>query len=100
MTTDVLIVGGGPAGCAAALHLATAGLQVELIDKATFPRDKCCGDGLTTNALRQLESLGFDPSVLPSFKVVRKTAWRSPSGHTAFMDMPDEDGIRIAVARR
>ena len=52
---DVLIVGAGPAGVAAAVPLAAAGRDVVLVDKAVFPRDKCCGDGLTTLALRELE---------------------------------------------
>ncbi|MCB1029255.1 MAG: FAD-dependent oxidoreductase, partial [Microthrixaceae bacterium] len=59
MTT--VIVGAGPAGCAAAITLARSGSPVTLIDKATFPRDKICGDGLTTGALRELEALGFRP---------------------------------------
>ncbi|MGA0217551.1 MAG: NAD(P)/FAD-dependent oxidoreductase, partial [Ilumatobacteraceae bacterium] len=52
---DVLVVGGGPAGSAAAIELARAGKSVTIVDKSTFPRDKCCGDGLTTLALRELE---------------------------------------------
>jgi geranylgeranyl reductase family protein len=47
---DVLVVGGGPAGSATAHHLAVAGHSVLLADKATFPRDKPCGGGLTTRA--------------------------------------------------
>jgi geranylgeranyl reductase family protein len=47
---DVLVVGGGPAGSATAHHLAKAGAKVLLADKATFPRDKPCGGGLTTRA--------------------------------------------------
>jgi geranylgeranyl reductase family protein len=49
---DVLVVGGGPAGSATATHLARAGADVLLVDKSTFPRDKPCGGGLTTRALR------------------------------------------------
>ena len=55
------VVGAGPAGAAAAITLARAGRDVVLVDKATFPRDKICGDGLTTGALRLLEELGLDP---------------------------------------
>jgi geranylgeranyl reductase family protein len=50
---DVLVVGGGPAGSATALNLARAGASVLLVDKATFPRDKPCGGGLTARALRR-----------------------------------------------
>ena len=50
---DVLVVGGGPAGSATAHHLAAAGVSVLLADRATFPRDKPCGGGLTTRAFLQ-----------------------------------------------
>lgn len=59
-TPDVLIVGAGPAGSAAAWHAAKRGLDVLLIDQATFPRDKTCGDGLTPRAIHQLEAIGVD----------------------------------------
>jgi len=51
---DVAVVGAGPAGSAAAYRLATAGVRVLLVDKATFPRDKPCGGGVTGRAARQL----------------------------------------------
>jgi len=50
---DVLVVGGGPAGSTTAWRLADAGASVLLVDKATFPRDKPCGGGLTTRAFKQ-----------------------------------------------
>jgi geranylgeranyl reductase family protein len=49
---DVLVVGGGPAGSTAAIRLADGGARVLLVDKATFPRDKPCGGGLTTRAFK------------------------------------------------
>jgi geranylgeranyl reductase family protein len=49
---DVLVVGAGPAGSAAAIHLARGGARVLLADKARFPRDKPCGGGVTGRALR------------------------------------------------
>src|SRR5437899_12102941 len=51
---DAVLVGAGPAGSTAAHRLAAAGASVLLIDKARFPRDKPCGGGLTTRAVRQL----------------------------------------------
>ena len=54
MTYDVAILGGGPAGSTAAYRLATAGASVLLLDKATFPRDKPCGGGVTGRAARLL----------------------------------------------
>jgi menaquinone-9 beta-reductase len=58
-TTDVLVVGAGPAGAAAAAWAARHGLDVVLADAATFPRDKACGDGLTPRAIAELDRLGL-----------------------------------------
>jgi geranylgeranyl reductase family protein len=55
---DVAIVGGGPAGSTAAYHLAARGRRVVVIDKARFPREKVCGDGLTPRAVRALHEMG------------------------------------------
>lgn len=57
---DVIVVGAGPAGSSAAYHLAAAGADVLLLEKAAFPRDKICGDGLTPRAVKQLIGMGFD----------------------------------------
>ncbi|WP_067566993.1 geranylgeranyl reductase family protein [Nocardia acidivorans] len=56
---DVLVVGAGPAGSAAAAWAARAGRDVLLVDSAVFPRDKTCGDGLTPRATAELENLGL-----------------------------------------
>lgn len=97
--TDVLIVGAGPAGIAAALTARQRGLSVCVIDKAAFPRDKCCGDGLTTGALRLLERLGLPPSHVASWKVCRDVVLRSPSGRTVELQLPD-NGQFAAIASR
>ncbi|WP_435769970.1 geranylgeranyl reductase family protein [Nocardioides sp. SYSU DS0651] len=57
--TDVLVVGAGPAGSAAAAWAARQGRDVVLADAAVFPRDKTCGDGLTPRAIGELERLGL-----------------------------------------
>ncbi len=57
-TADVIVVGAGPGGSATAAWLAKAGKDVVLLEKARFPRDKICGDGLTPRAVRQLIQLG------------------------------------------
>ncbi len=60
--TDVLIVGAGPGGSAAAYHLARHGIDVLAVDKATFPREKVCGDGLTPRSVGAIERMGVDTS--------------------------------------
>jgi geranylgeranyl reductase family protein len=97
---DVVVVGGGPAGAAAAITLARAGRDVVLVDKARFPRDKCCGDGLTTGALRLLEGLGLDPSAVPSWTWVDAVWVRSPSGRVVEFPFPIGAGRFGAVAPR
>ena len=57
---DVIVVGAGPAGSTTAFHLAQAGLDVLLLEKTTFPREKVCGDGLTPRAVKQLVGMGVD----------------------------------------
>ena len=79
-------MGGGPAGSAAAWHLATAGLPVLLIDKAQFPRDKSCGDGLTGGAVDELDRMGLRPSDLKSGQWVHQTNFVSPSGRALPLD--------------
>lgn len=61
MKADVVVVGAGPAGSAAAAWACRAGRDVLVIDSAQFPRDKACGDGLTPRAVLELERLGLGP---------------------------------------
>ena len=56
---DVLIVGAGPAGAVAGAILARSGVRVRILDRATFPRDKLCGDTLNPGALARLRALGL-----------------------------------------
>jgi geranylgeranyl reductase family protein len=55
---DVVVVGAGPAGSTTAYHLACAGLDVVVCEKASFPREKVCGDGLTPRAVKELIAMG------------------------------------------
>ena len=57
---QVLVVGGGPGGASAAFWLARQGVDVTLVEKKRYPREKACGDGLTPRAVRQLVDMGFD----------------------------------------
>jgi geranylgeranyl reductase family protein len=57
---DVLVVGAGPAGCAAAYFLGRAGVDVLMVDRAVFPRDKVCGDGLAPRSVAMLRRLGLE----------------------------------------
>ena len=75
---------------AAASTLARAGTPVLLVDKARFPRDKCCGDGLTADALRQLEGLGLRPDAVPDWQPVHEVFVRSPVGRTVSFPLPDD----------
>ncbi|MGA9077577.1 MAG: FAD-dependent monooxygenase, partial [Acidimicrobiales bacterium] len=97
---DVVVVGAGPAGCAAATTLARGGNRVLLADRARFPRDKCCGDGLTTAATRRLDALGLDPADVASFRPAAEFAVRSPSGRIIRFPLGKGPGVYAAVARR
>lgn len=99
-TRDVIVVGAGPAGTAAATTLAEAGLDIALVDKATFPRDKICGDGLTALALRILEDLQIDPATVDNWRWVDDCRVRSPSGRTIHLPLPRDDGHHAAVVPR
>jgi menaquinone-9 beta-reductase len=102
LDADVAVVGAGPAGVAAAITLARAGRQVVVIDKARFPRDKCCGDGLTATALRELEALGLRPEAVAGWQPVHDVWLRSPSGRTVNLPLPsgDGEGLFAVVAPR
>jgi geranylgeranyl reductase family protein len=96
---DVLVVGAGPAGTAAAITAHRLGLSVACIDRAHFPRDKTCGDGLTAGALRALEALGVPVPELASAQPVDTAVVRGPAGRSVTLPLPT-DGHHAVVARR
>jgi geranylgeranyl reductase family protein len=81
---DVLVIGAGPGGAAAAHHLARHGVDVLAVDKARFPREKVCGDGLTPRGVRAIQRMGVDATE-PGF--VRIEGLRV-YGPTVVLDLP------------
>ncbi|MDQ6685222.1 MAG: FAD-dependent monooxygenase, partial [Pseudomonadota bacterium] len=77
---DVLVVGAGPAGSAAAQWLARAGRDVVLVDAQAFPRDKICGDGLIPDAHRALDRLGVLEQVMREAKTSPTLTCVAPRG--------------------
>ena len=68
--TDVLVVGAGPGGAATAYHLARHGVDVTVVDRARFPREKVCGDGITPRGVAAMLKMGVDPDD-PGFERVQ-----------------------------
>ena len=64
MDADVIVAGAGPAGAATACGLARDGLDVLMLDRPSFPRDKACGDGVPPGAIEILNSLGMADKIL------------------------------------
>jgi flavin-dependent dehydrogenase len=89
-SADVVVVGAGPAGSSAAYWLASAGLDVVVLEKATFPREKVCGDGLTPRGVKALEDMGVDTS--PAAGWVRHKGLRVQGGGQVIeVDWPQLD---------
>jgi geranylgeranyl reductase family protein len=99
-TDDVLVVGGGPAGGAAAAWLAMRGHRVTVVERRVFPRSKACGDVLTPRAVRQLHDLGLTRTLdrwhrLDGVRLAR-------DGRRRDLDWPDhrDTATHAIVARR
>ncbi|MBM4423511.1 MAG: geranylgeranyl reductase family protein [Chloroflexi bacterium] len=90
---DIVIIGAGPAGSTLAYFLASNGLDVLLLDKAAFPRDKTCGDALSPRALHVLRKMGlFEPVRRAGFQI-EKVAFYSPNGKHVTMAVPAYDNL-------
>ena len=97
---DVLVIGAGPSGAAAAYWLAERGRRVLVVEKKRFPREKTCGDGLTPRAVRQLHDMGLaDPlSEFQRFDGLRSIA-HGVTLELAWPDHPDFPGYGYVVRR-
>ena len=71
MRREPLIIGGGPAGVAAAITLGRAGCRPVLLERTSGPTDKVCGDFLSGDAIEQVRLLGVDPFVLGAAPIGR-----------------------------
>lgn len=93
---DVLIVGAGPAGAAAGIVLARAGLDVVAVDRATFPRDKTCGDALSNAGVALVAELGAaDALAAAPHAIVRAGAAILPDGARIVRSYGDAPGVII-----
>lgn len=77
---DVAVIGAGPGGAAAATYLSLAGLKTILLDKAEFPRDKTCGDGLSPRALAVLQDMGLLEKISQVGYTVAQVGLAAPNG--------------------
>lgn len=89
---DVVVVGAGPGGAAAAHYLAGRGLDVLLVDRADFPRDKTCGDGLTPRAVGVLHDMGVLPALLQVGRRISGVEIFSPDGSSTGATIPPRNG--------
>ena len=91
-TFDLIVVGGGPAGAAATLYAQRHGLRTLLVDKASFPRDKICGDALSGKAISVLDELGLVDEIrqLPG-ALIKEIVFGSPNHVDARIDLKRHD---------
>ena len=88
MEREIIVVGAGPSGSAAAIALTQKGHDVLLLDRQEFPRDKTCGDGIPAGAIEVLYSLGMEEKIREAnFYPVNKLLLSSPRGYVLHADL-------------
>jgi len=94
---DVVVAGAGPAGAAAAIILAQAGLHTVVVDQKAFPRDKVCGDFLSPLALQQLRTLGVDRKrAIARSNCIHDAAVFLDGTHLLTQPIPTPDGLPVS----
>src|SRR5688572_33046909 len=88
MTLHAIVVGAGPAGSIAALILARAGVNVDLLDRASFPRPKLCGDTVNPGTLAMLDALGVGAAVRAASRPITGMLVTGPGGAAIAADYP------------
>jgi geranylgeranyl reductase family protein len=99
---DVIVIGAGPGGSTTAHYLAQAGLDVLLLDKADFPREKTCGDALTPRAVAALDHLGLLPTLNRAAQRVARIDVVAPNGMQTTSELAtqvDRPGYAMVVPR-
>ena len=96
---DLVIAGGGPSGSAAAWQAAQTGANVVVLDKAEFPRDKPCGDGLTARAVSYLQKMGLANEVAKFHRVNRVTVFSPSRWELSFPKRPGMPNHGHTVSR-
>src|SRR5437879_10900677 len=94
---DVVVVGAGPGGSTAAHYLARNGLDVLLLDKSEFPRDKICGDGLTPRAVAVLHDMGVLNRLLAVGHRINGVEIHAPDGFSTAAPIPSQNGLPASM---
>ncbi|HII54001.1 hypothetical protein AUJ13_02885 [Candidatus Micrarchaeota archaeon CG1_02_49_24] len=98
---DVIVAGAGPAGAAISIYLGRMGYSVLLLDKASFPRDKICGDGISGKSLRVLKELGLDKQIEATLHSdMYGVIFSSPKGTTINILYPQNSGDTTTEGER
>ncbi|GAB3041834.1 geranylgeranyl reductase family protein [Sediminivirga luteola] len=107
----VIVVGAGPAGSTLAYYLATAGVEVIVLEKTGFPREKICGDGLTPRAVREMNLMGIEHPESEGWRKNKglrliggghtmEMPWPALSGFPEYGLVRTREGFDEALARR